>query len=148
MHFQHTLVTGATAERVFALVEDPRQRRRWQAGLEETRYTSAPQGDSPVGTRFIARIREGGRVQEYAGTLTEFERPRVLAMSLGNAHLSMHLRYALEPADSNTRLHVSGALRGTTLLGRLARFAFGWLTRRILRRQLAQLKALAETGTP
>ena len=53
-------------------------------GLEETSYPDGLDRTRPVGTRFVQRIREGGRVSEYQGIVTAYDPQRHLGIEIGN----------------------------------------------------------------
>jgi uncharacterized protein YndB with AHSA1/START domain len=142
-----TQAIRAPAARVFACIEDPALRKQWQAGLEKTVYSHRPEGEDPTGTRFTARIREGGRIAEYQGELTAYRKPELLEVLMGNDALTMRIRYGIEPlADDPQACAVQVTLEVTprSFLARLLLPLGRPLLARIARTQLRALKALAE----
>ena len=134
----------APIERVWPLVDDSENLRKWMDGLEETTYPDGFQ--RAVGTRFVQRIREGGRVQSYEGVVTAYDPPRHLGITIGNRAFEMQVDYRFTDLGVRTRLdYLARKTRGGFVIKVMSPL-FGWLTRRILRRQMAKLKAVAEAG--
>lgn len=144
MVFEHTMTVAAPIEKVFALVDDAEQLKLWMDGLEETVYTGPVDRDNPVGAAFRRKIREGGRISEYEGRITAYEKPRHFAVTVGNRHFSMHLTYRFTPVADGTRVNNEAGVTTHTVFAWLMSILFAWLTRRILRKQLAKLKQVAE----
>lgn len=140
---QFSATIRAPIERVWHLIDDPAQLNRWMEGLVESRDLD---GGAPrrVGSRFVQRIREGGRETEYQGEITDYEPPSRLGLTIGNRIFAMRVLYRLERVAEGTRLDYSAGLERGGAFVRVMSSLFGWLTRRILRRQMARLKALAE----
>ena len=134
----------APVETVFDFLDDDEKLKTWMDGLEETIYLADYDRENPVGARFTQRIREGGRITEYDGEVTSYSRPHRLAVKLWSQHFSVNVDYLLHPEDGGTRLDYKADMNYTsriaTVMGRL----FGWLTRRILVRQMNELKNMAE----
>lgn len=65
----------APIDRVFDLIDDDQKIKLWMDGLEETIYPEGLDREQAVGTTFKQRIREGGRVVEYDGEVTAYDRP-------------------------------------------------------------------------
>ena len=76
MATRHTLDINAPVEAAFDAVEDPEKIKLWAEGVEEIIYPYGLDEQNRVGTRFTQRIREGGRVEEYEGVVTAYDRPR------------------------------------------------------------------------
>lgn len=138
----------APIERVFELLDDDEQLKLWMDGVEETTYPDGRNVTDPVGTRFRMKIREGGRVQEYDGEVVAYAPPRHLAITIGNAMFRMRVDYRLSAENGGTRLDYTCEPEYTNWLIRLIGLCFGWLTRRILRRQMLKLKSVAERLPP
>ena len=105
-----------------------------------------PQPAEPgrVGHTFTQKIKEGGRVTEYEGRITAWEAPAHLGLSLGDRHFTTHVDYRFTAEEGATRLDYSCRVELHNLLARIMGRLFGWLTRRIVRKQMAKLKAVAE----
>ena len=140
-----SMTIAAPPERVWALIDDQENLKRWMDGLEDTTYPDGLDRTRPVGTRFVQRIREGGRVAEYQGVVTAYERLKHLGIEIGNRAFTMAVDYRLTPvAEGGTQLDYSAAMKRSGAFVRVMMVLFGWLTRKILRKQMAKLKALAE----
>src|SRR6516162_3411737 len=92
----------APIEKTFALVDDPEKLKLWLVGLVETVYTSDYDPQNPVGARFKQKIKEGGRVAEYDGEVTAYDKPRHLAVRVGNKYFSADVDYRFTPVGSGT----------------------------------------------
>jgi uncharacterized protein YndB with AHSA1/START domain len=149
MNETFSMVIAAPAERVWALIDDQENLKRWMDGLEETTYPDGIDRSRPVGTRFVQRIREGGRVSEYQGVVTAYDRLKHLGIEIGNRAFTMAVDYRLTPVPDGTRLDYTAAMKRGGGFVRIMVVLFGWLTRKILRKQMTKLKALAEApATP
>lgn len=146
MAITRTIEIDAPIERVFDLVDKPENLRRWIDGLEETTYLDEPDPASPVGTRFKQRIREGGRVAEYEGEVTAYEKPRHLGVRIGNTRFEMDVDYRFSERGDGVRLDYTATAIPTSAIASVMNVLFGWLGTRIARKQLAKLKLVAESG--
>ena len=144
MNETYSMDIAAPAERVWELIDDHENLKRWMDGLEDTSYPDGLDRNRPVGTRFVQRIREGGRVSEYQGTVTAYDRLKHLAIEIGNRAFTMAVDYRLTPIPAGTRLDYSAVMKRGGMFITIMTALFGWLTRKILRKQMAKLKALAE----
>lgn len=149
MRMTYTLQINAPSEKVFDLIQDPEQHKRWLKGVEETRYVGHYDPANPVGTKFTQRIREGGRDQSFDGEVTAFARPKHLAIRLTGAKFTVDVDYRLTPSGAGTRLDyaaqvVCDSWFFRSWLFRLLAPVFGFLVRGTLRKQLGKLKELAE----
>jgi carbon monoxide dehydrogenase subunit G len=142
----YSLDINAPPEKVFDLIHDPDKHVLWLQGVEETRHIEPYDPSNPVGARFKQRIREGGRVKEYEGEVTAFDRPQHLGIRLFSPQFSVQVDYRLTPEGAGTHLDYSADVTcHSRFVGIIARL-FGFLMRGILRKQLLKLKELAEVG--
>lgn len=139
-----SMVVTAPVERVWELIDDEENLKRWMDGLVDTSYPDGLDRARPVGTRFVQRIREGGRITEYEGVVTAHDRLKHLGIEIGNRMFTMAVDYRLTSVPEGTRLDYSAVMRRGGGFIRVMTMLFGWLTRKILRKQMAKLKALAE----
>lgn len=144
MAFTYALHVNAPIERVFGMVDDPEKLKLWMEGLEETIYTTEFDPQNPVGAKFKQKIREGGHVQEYDGEVTAYDKPKHLAVRIFSPHFSVQVDYRFTAEGAGTRLDYSADICAYRWYIRLMILAFGWFTRRILRKQMTKLKELAE----
>lgn len=136
----------APIDRVFDLIDDDQKLKLWMDGLEETIYPEGLDREQAVGATFKQRIREGGRVVEYDGEVTAYDRPHHLGVRIGNESFSVLVDYRLTAVDGGTRLDYAAEMVYASWFTRLVGGLFGWFTRRILNNQMAKLKAVAESG--
>jgi uncharacterized protein YndB with AHSA1/START domain len=141
----YQLDVDAPIEKVFALVDDDQNIKRWMDGLEETIYPEGRDSAKPVGTRFKQRIREGRRVADYDGEVTAYDKPRHLGVRIGNKQFAMQVDYRFHENGTGTRLNYTTEMVQATGFARLMSALFGWFTRRILDKQMRKLKELAES---
>jgi carbon monoxide dehydrogenase subunit G len=145
MQLQTTAEFACTPEKLWAWIDEPAKRMQWMKGLVSDELTSpAP---TRVGSTFLMRIKEGGKIADYEGVVTAYDRPRHLAVTLqGGAFKNMPMRvdYRLEPQGAGTRLDYSCSC---DLKGPVRLFAplFGWIARAQLKRFLNTLRRLVET---
>lgn len=144
MHITYQIDIAAPIDSVFALLDDDDQLMRWMDGLEGTTYPNGKDPANPVGVRFRQRIREGGRVTEYDGAVTAYAKPTHLGVRIGNRSFTMEVDYHLTAGDGATRLDYAAQMVEASRFARVMARLFGWLTRRILRKQMTKLKACAE----
>lgn len=140
------MVIAAPLERVWELIDDDENLKRWMDGLVDTSYPDGLDRTRPVGTRFVQRIKEGGRVSEYEGVVTAYDRLKHLGIEIGNRVFTMGVDYRLTSVPGGTRLDYTAVMRRGGGFIRVMTVLFGWLTRKILRKQMAKLKALAEAA--
>jgi len=146
MNERYQVEIAAPIATVWSLVDDDQNLKKWMDGLEETSYPDGVDRSRAVGTRFVQRIREGGRVQSYEGRVTAYDPPAHLGITIGNRAFEMQVDYRFTDLGGRTRLDYSALMARGGLFIRLMSTLFGWVTNRILRRQMARLKAVAEAA--
>lgn len=142
-----TVQINAPIEEAFDCVNNPAKTMIWAEGVEQIIPLEPYDLANPVGSRFKQVIREGGRAAEYVGEIIAYDKPHHLGITLGNAAFTMEVHYRFSAAGSGTRLDYSAEMIRANLLGRVMGVLFGWLTGRILDKQMARLKQVAETGS-
>ena len=146
MRCTHTINIEAPIEKVFGLVHDPENLKLWLDGVEETTFTEPFDPANPIGARFKQKIREGGRLAEYDGEVTAFAPPKHLGVRIFNKVFSVQVDYHFTPSGMGTRLDYAADLSCGNWIFRFLAFLFSWFTKRMLRKALVKLKALAEAG--
>ena len=144
MAITYQLQINAPIEKVFDLVDDDDKIKLWMEGLEETIYTSPQDRENPVGTTFKQKIREGGRVTEYDGVVTAYEKPKHLGVQISNSSFAMQVDYRFTSTPTGTRLDYVAEMVDPSWFTRLMSKLFSWLTNRILHKHMKNLKALGE----
>jgi uncharacterized protein YndB with AHSA1/START domain len=134
---------SASPERVFRLLDDPGQMKRWMQGLEETTFTRRDPGN-PVGARFRQRLREGDKVAEYDGEILAYEKPAHLVMRIGDEHFSVDIDYRLTAVEGGTRLEYVARPTHRTMKSRFLDAVLRPLTAGLVKRQMDSLKRVAE----
>ena len=129
---------------VWAILDDERNIPRWVPEVVETTFPEGHDRANPVGVRFRQKIREAGRVKEYGGVVTAYEPKKHLGIRMTDARFDMDLLYTLAGEGNRTRLVYALEVVLKGLFARIMGFVFRPLTMRIVRRQLAALKTIAE----
>ena len=148
MAVSETFLIAATPETVWSLIDDPEKLPLWMPDVIETVYPDGRPVTSLVGTRFVQRMRDKGRVTEYRGTVTGYESGRFLAIDLTQPMFKISVGYRLSSAPPGTRLDFTGDLSMHNPLMNLMATAAWPLTRSILMRQISDLKRVAEALPP
>lgn len=144
---KRVLVLNASIADAFDCVDNPAKIMVWAEGVEQILPLEPYDLQNPVGSRFKQIIREGGRTAEYVGEILAYDKPHHLAVTLGNDAFTMEVHYRFTVLDDHrTQLDYSAEMIKANWLGRIMGVLFGWLTNRILNKQMARLKKLAETG--
>ncbi len=141
-----SIAIDSNPESVFDLIADPNRRGEWAEGVEQMKFEPAFDPENPIGAKFILKIREGRSVNEYAGEVTEFERPRVLALRVSRGLVTMEMGHRLTPDGSGTLVETFGDMRFGSWYTKVLGVLFGWYAWRIARNQLKKLKQIAESG--
>ena len=102
--------------------------------------------ENAVGATFSLKIREGRSVNEYAGEITAYERPRVLGSRLSGSIGATEMEYRVTPEGDGTLVEFFGVMQFETWHSKALGFLFGWFAWRIGRNQLKKLKQIAESG--
>lgn len=146
----------APVEKVWKLIDDQAERRRWLgADAGEVEYLGKVDPTNKFGARFKARYQLGGKTQEFDGEVTEYRPPHASGTRLwrDKYHCWAYL-YLLESIPGGTRLVCTRIMQTDKfpLLVRLM-FVIPWLLldrrdRRKMQQGLANLKAVAERGDP
>src|SRR5262245_17986770 len=144
MAANYSMEVKAPIDKLFEYVDDKEKMKLWMDGLEETTYVTQRDPANPVGTKFKQKIREGGRVQEYDGEVLAYEKPKRIAVRIGNKMFDAIADYRFTPTHDGTRLDYTCEVTCHHWLARVMKVLFGWFMKRILRKQMAKLKELAE----
>ena len=137
----------ASSDKVFGLIEDPKARKQWQKGLEETTYTHVPEGDSPVGTRFVAHIREGRRLREYPGEVVAYEPGTLISVQMDVPQFTLTNTYMVIPKGESSQVEFVALVVFRSPLAKVMSPLASLMLGSIMKRQLHALKALAESDS-
>jgi len=145
MRIATTVGIEAPIERVWPLLDDDANLKLWMPDVLETTYPDGkPEGD-PVGTRFVQRIREGGRVNSYQGEITAYAPQHLLVVRLGDErNFETDVVYRLSRQGPGTRLDYACDVRLKSWPARIMILIGGPMMRRIVNRHMASLKRVAE----
>lgn len=146
MNCIYTLDIHAPIAKVFSLVDEEKNLKKWMDGLEETIFPEGYDRAKTVGTKFKQRIKEGSQVNEYDGEVIAYEKPHHLAILLGNKYFTVKVDYRFTPDGARTRLDYQAEMIRADWFVRLMCKLFSGFTKRLLDRQMKKLKELAESS--
>ena len=146
MNCTYTLDIHAPIAKVFSLVDEEKNLKKWMDGLEETIFPEGYDRAKTVGTKFKQRIKEGSHINEYDGEVIAYEKPHHLAIMLGNQHFTVKVDYRFTADGTRTRLDYQAEMIRAGWFVRLMSKLFSGFTQRILDKQMRKLKLLAETS--
>jgi len=147
MSIRHTLQLSAPVEQAFAwadLVADPARIGQWMKGVEETIFDQPVTANDAVGARFVQKIREGGRVNEYQGEITAYNPPHHLGVRLADKHTKLDIDYRFTPAGDGSRIDYRCDLVDPTRFVRVVYFLFRPLTSKLMKSHLKRLQELID----
>ncbi|MBK9385631.1 MAG: SRPBCC family protein [Planctomycetes bacterium] len=128
-------------------LEEPELQKQWMKGLLSNRATSpAP---TRVGSTFEMQIQEGRKVSTYQGTMTAWEPPRRMALTMQGGcfgpKAKMAVSYRLEALGPNTTaLDYSCGLEQAGAVMRFFMLLFGWMAKMQARSFFKTLRKLVE----
>ncbi len=130
---------------VWPLLDADENLKLWMPDVVETTYPEGKSEGNPVGTRFVQRIREGGRISTYQGEVTAYEPHRLLGVRLGDErNFVTDVTYRLSEQGNATRLDYDCQIRLKNWLGRIMSVIGIPMARRIVARHMENLKRVAE----
>jgi len=146
------LPVAASRERVWSLITEPEQQRKWMTGLVDNRQLH--DGPARPGVEFEFDIRERNKTSTYPGEFLVYSPSDKLAIRfwIGKRHgrLAIHVSYLLTPSSAGTQLDYRCELN-TDNAGVMLKWLFwtlgplmNWGSTRVVRRQLEKMKQLAE----
>lgn len=149
MNLERTIDLAAPPARIWKLLTDPDQVKRWITELVSDEPITPP----PVGVGTITRmkIREGSRIVEYTTELFAFEPERELVLEMRGGSLGkvpMRVSYSLTDLGGSTRLVYRSSWRPSGILLWLLLPLIVLMGRRNIRRSLGQLAKLATPSAP
>lgn len=89
-------------ERPFECVDDPEKLKGWMQGLEGMVYVEPYDPARPLGTKLKQKLREGGKVKEYDGEVTDYERPHRLGVKVFCPQFSVQVDYRFTATSATT----------------------------------------------
>jgi len=106
MRVCYTNDVGCQPDHLWKFLEEPELQKQWMKGVLENQPTS--DGPPGVGSTFRMKIQEGGKVADYDGTITAYDKPRRLAVDLSGGNFPcgtvVRVDYQLSEANGGTRL--------------------------------------------
>ena len=138
-------VINAPIARVWSLLEDDEKLPLWIPQIVEINYPDGKNSDAPVGTRFTQKLKEGGRIREYQVEVTAYEAPYLLGVRLFDNNFAVDVTYKLTADGDETTLDYRAEVTLNSVFARIMGTLFGWLTKRLVRQLMGNLKRVAET---
>lgn len=116
MRIEFTREFACTPERLFSFLEEPEKQKQWMKGLLETQAVG-DENPGVVGSKFRMKIKEGGKVADYDGVITAYDKPKQLAIDMTGptfpAGAIMHVDYRLTDLGGRTRLDYRAEMQCT-----------------------------------
>lgn len=145
MEYTLTQEINAPADVVFDYLNNDKKMKEWIPELMAIEYLTPHDPQQPKGSRFVQKLKEGGRVQTYHGEVTAYLKDKHLGVRLGNRIFEADVNYHLTEIATGTRLDYRCNVQYKGWLGRLIGKLFSGFMRRMARKQMARLKQVAET---
>lgn len=146
MQYYYSQDISASPEHVFELLENEDKMKQWIPELVANEYPRGKNPDNPVGTKFIQKLKEGGRVQVYNGEVIAYTRNEHLGIKLGNHAFSVIVHYRLKPSQTGTRLEYSCESSFNGWFYRMLGKMFSGFMKKMAMKQLTRLRELAEAN--
>lgn len=141
----YSMVINAPINSVFEVVDSEEHLKKWMAGFVDNIHEENFDYENPVGKKFKQRLKEGGKIQEYEGEVLSYNRPKELGIRLKHSSFQVDVYYYFTSVETNqTRLDYECKVEMYSSIAKVMGFLFSWFTKRILTKQLNDLKAYAE----
>lgn len=135
----------APIEVVFSYLEDNDKQKEWMTGLEGTEYLTKFDISNPVGVKFKQRLREGNRIQEYEGQVTEYNKNNRITIQMNHPSFLINVSYHLQEISPNSSiLYITEELKAKTVSGKILSILFRVFMKKGLEKQMKALKQCAE----
>ncbi len=135
----------ASPEIVFDLISDIERMPEWMDGLIESGYISGFDPCNAVGTKFRQRASEMGREIDYEGEISIYSPPERFGVKVVSKDFTLEIDIEVIPHGGGTRLEYTAEMTKASLKIRLLAPAFSSTARKVLEKQLNNLKVLAES---
>jgi hypothetical protein len=148
MRIERVVKINCTPEHLWPFLDEPDKQKLWMKGLLENRRIDP--GPPRAGSKFKMKIKEGGKVGDYDGEVTAYDRPRHLGVRFWGggfpAGMVMLCDYRLSAENGGTQMEYVAQSEGWRpgLFLRLLMPLFMLFTKMQLRGFLKTLKRLAE----
>ena len=146
MDLKYRIDINASPKVVFGLVSDIERMPEWRDNLTASEYVSGFDSREAVGTAFRQRASAMGRDIEYDGEITAYDPPARIGLMVVGKDLSFMINIDFIPRNQGVPLQYSAKMTGAPLATRLLASAFSSTAGKILKKQLNNLKTLAESS--
>jgi hypothetical protein len=140
------MAVNASAETVFACVDEPEHIVKWVEGALEHVYISQRNLANPVGQRFLQKLKMGKSVKEFEGEIVAWQFPTHFGLFIPSPAYSSEAHFRIAP-DGPMRCAVDYSI-DVTLHKAIVRYLSPLLRVPLslfVRKQIGRLKAYAET---
>lgn len=145
MRSSYSIDINAPQDVAFECVDNDDEVKKWVDGLMETSYPNGKNPDTPVGTKFKQKIKEGGRVKEYTGEVIKYDKPHLIAVRLYDKMFSVDVYYRFIQIPHGTRLDYEADITFHNWFAKTMGKLFSGESERIIEKQMLKLKELAES---
>lgn len=94
---------------LFAWLEEPEKAMTWMKSVARTAIIH--RSENKIGTTFLETIQDDKGSLEMRGTITGFQKDRLIAFHLDSPVNSLDIEYKTEPTSGGTRLGVASTIR-------------------------------------
>ena len=141
----YSQVIKAPINTVFEVVNSDEHIKKWMEGFVENIYEDDFDYENPVGKKFIQRLEEDGKIQEYDGEVLSYNRPKELGIRLKHSSFQVDVYYRFSSVETDqTRLDFECNVEMYSSMAKMVGFLYSWFTKRILIKQMNDLKEYAE----
>jgi len=141
----YSQVIKAPINTVFEVVNSDEHIKKWMGGFVENIYEDDFDYENPVGKKFIQRLEEDGKIQEYDGEVLSYNRPKELGIRLKHSSFQVDVYYRFSSVETDqTRLDFECNVEMYSSMAKMVGFLYSWFTKRILIKQMNDLKEYAE----
>jgi hypothetical protein len=145
MLIRYRTPVNASAETVFACVDQPEHIVQWVEGAVEHTYISARNTANPAGQRFLQRLRMGKSIKEFQGEIIAWQYP---------THFGLHIPAPAYSSEAHFRITPDGSARSIVDYSIDITLHKGWVRllspllrlplNLFVRKQIGRLKSYAE----
>lgn len=146
MEFTYSQTIKVPIEKLFDLVDHEDNVRKWIPEIIDIHYPDGFDRANPVGTRFVQKIREGKSIGSYECEVINYEKPKLLVIIMRGRSFKMRVEYRFATQNDITLMKYRAEMESGSRMTRILGWLFRGMTMKILKRQMAALKGLAERG--
>jgi uncharacterized protein YndB with AHSA1/START domain len=146
MKTEQVVIISAPISKVWRLIDDPEQVRKWLPQITETKLVGDAK-DRRVGTKFSQTFKQGSTSRSYTGVIKTYAPEKELEVNITEQSFLSNVRYQLAgAAGGGTEVRMNVVVRPANILLRAASALSGPILNVAVKKLLDRLKAAAERG--